>query len=71
VALARLARGESKNTVAKSTGIPRSTLVRLYENDQCRTISLDGTAPDDRLEDALDEFRPLPEIDTDADEEEL
>ena len=32
---------------------------------------LDGTAPDDRLEDALDDTQPLPEIDTDANEEEL
>jgi hypothetical protein len=32
---------------------------------------LDGTATDDRLNAALDEFRPLPEIDTDANEEEL
>jgi DNA invertase Pin-like site-specific DNA recombinase len=70
-ALARLARGESKNVVAESTGIPRSTLVRLYEDDQRRAMYLDGTATDDRLDGALDEFRPLPEIDTDADEEEL
>jgi hypothetical protein len=28
-------------------------------------------ATDDRLDGALDEFRPLPAIDTDADEEEL
>ena len=70
-ALARLARGESKNVVAESTGIPRSTLVRLYEDDQRRAMYLDGTAPDDRLEDALDDIQPLPEIDTYANEEEL
>jgi DNA invertase Pin-like site-specific DNA recombinase len=62
-ALARLARGESKHDVAESTGIPRSTLVRLYEDDQRRKMYLDGAAPDDRLDNALDELRPLPDID--------
>jgi hypothetical protein len=43
-------------------------LVRLYEDDQRRAMYPDGTATDDRLDGALDEFRPLPAIDTDADE---
>ena len=62
-ALARLARGESKHDVAESTGIPRSTLVRLYEDDQRRAMYLDGKADDDRLNAALDELRPLSEVD--------
>lgn len=70
-ALARLARGESKHKVAESTGIPRSTLVRLYEDNQRRAMYLDGRADDDRLDSALAELRPLPEIDTEADEEDL
>lgn len=70
-ALARLARGESKNIVAESTGIPRSTLVRLYEDDQRRAMYLNGTGSDDRLEGALDEFRPLPDIETDRADENL
>lgn len=70
-ALARLARGESKHEVAQSTGIPRSTLVRLYEDDQRRAMYLDGQADDDRLDSALDELQPLPEIDIETDEEEL
>jgi hypothetical protein len=43
-------------------------LVRLYKDDQRRAMYLDGTATDDRPDGTLDEFRPLPEIDTDADE---
>jgi|AntDeeMetagen134_2_1112570.scaffolds.fasta_scaffold01156_2 DNA invertase Pin-like site-specific DNA recombinase len=70
-ALARLARGESKNAVADSSGIPRSTLVRLYGDDQRRAMYLDGSATDDRLKDALDELQPLPEIDADRTDEQL
>lgn len=43
--------------------------MRLYEDDQRRAMYLDGTVPDDRLKDALEDFRPLPEIDTNANEE--
>lgn len=43
--------------------------MRLYEDDQRRAMYLDGTVTDDRLKDALEDFRPLPEIDTNANEE--
>ena len=60
----------SKNVVAETASIPRSTLVRLYEDDR-RAMYIDGIATDDRLNGALNELRPLSEIDTDAADEEL
>jgi DNA invertase Pin-like site-specific DNA recombinase len=59
-ALERIARGESKHQVARDTGIPRSTLVRFYENEQRRRMYLAGEGvEDDRLDAALEELRPL------------
>jgi len=61
-ALERIAGGESKHQVARETGIPRSTLVRFYEDEQRRRMYLRGEeVEDDRLDAALDELRPLPE----------
>lgn len=48
-----------------------STLVRLSEDDKRRTMYLDGTVTNNRLNSVLDKFHPLSEIDTEADEEEL
>ena len=60
-ALERIARGESKHRVARDTDIPRSTLVRLYDDEERRRMYLTGEEPeDDRLDAAVDELRPLP-----------
>lgn len=59
-ALARVARGETKATVVDETGIPRSTLDRLYEN-RC-DLYLGATAEDDRVDAALDEVRPIDDL---------
>ena len=66
-ALERIAQGESKHQVARDTGIPRSTLVRFYEDEQRRRMYLAGEGiEDDRLDAALEELRPLsdPDLDT-------
>ena len=69
-ALACIARGESKHQVARDTGIPRSTLVRLYDDKERRDMYLTGEEPaDERLDAALDELRPLPEADLDTGDE--
>lgn len=68
-ALERIAQGESKHQVARDTGIPRSTLVRFYENEQRRRMYLAGEGiEDDRLDTALEELRPLPESPLDTGE---
>ncbi len=59
-ALLRLEHGEQQTLVAESSGIPRSTLVRLFEDEQRRAIYLDGVATDDRLNRALDEIWTFP-----------
>jgi hypothetical protein len=67
-ALERIAQGESKHRVARDTGIPRSTLVRFYEDEQRRRMYLAGEGvEDDRLDAALDELRPLPELSSNPD----
>ena len=60
-ALLRLDRGERKTIVAKNFEIPRSTLTRLFENDEHRALYLDGVATDDRLDRALNKLRPFPD----------
>ena len=68
-ALERIAQGESKHQVARDTGIPRSTLVRFYEDEQRRRMYLAGEGiEDDRLDAALEELRPLSDPDLDAGE---
>ncbi len=57
-ALARIERGESKRSVARDTGIARSTLRRLHEQRQ--SLYLGTTADDDRIDQALE---GLPELD--------
>lgn len=66
-AFERIASGESKRQVAEDSGIPRSTLTDLYENSQ--ELYLGGEADDDRKDAALDELRPLPDLDIDEDDE--
>jgi len=69
-ALERIANGESKRQVAEDSGIPRSTLTDLYENSQ--NLYLHGEADDERKDTALDELRPLPDLDIqDADGDDL
>ena len=69
-ALERIARGESKHQVARDTGIPRSTLVRFYEDEDSRRMYLTGEGiEDERLDAALEELRPLPESALDTGEE--
>jgi len=63
-ALARVARGESKRSVAEDTGIAESTLRSLY-NDR-RELYLRGEADDDRVEEALDEVDGLEDIQPDS-----
>ena len=59
-AFARLARGERKNVVAESTGIPRSTLVRLYDDDQRRAMCLVTRLPTTASAALSTNFAPFP-----------
>jgi DNA invertase Pin-like site-specific DNA recombinase len=59
-ALERIERGDSKRQVAKESGIPRSTLTNLYDNQ--RAFYVDGETDDDRKDAALNDVRPLPEF---------
>lgn len=64
-ALERVENGESKRQVAKDSGIPRSTLTHLYNDEERRAMYLAGEHPDERIEAAVGEFGPLPELDVD------
>jgi DNA invertase Pin-like site-specific DNA recombinase len=69
-ALARVDRGEAYADVAASTGVAESTL-RSLEADR-RDLYLAGEADDDRVDEALDDVRPLEDLRTDeVDLEEL
>jgi DNA invertase Pin-like site-specific DNA recombinase len=69
-ALARVDRGEAYADVAASTGVAESTL-RSLEADR-RDLYLAGEADDDRVDEALDDVRPLEDIRTgEADLDEL
>lgn len=70
-ALERVASGESKRQVAANSGIPRSTLTDLYNNENRRQMYLYGEYDDDRVEAAIDDFGPLPDHDIDEDDHEL
>ncbi|WP_256394200.1 recombinase family protein [Natronoarchaeum rubrum] len=61
-ALARVERGESKSTVADKTGIPLSTLSRLYEDRSELYLAGDAAEYDDRVDQAVDELRPLDDL---------
>ena len=66
-ALARVARGESKRSVAEDTGIPESTLRSLY-NDR-RELYLRSEADDERVEEALVEVDGLDDIEADIEDD--
>lgn len=61
-ALARVARGERKSTVAKETGIPLSTLGRLYDDRRDLYLAGEAAALDERVDAAVDEIRPLDDL---------
>lgn len=58
-ALERVAAGEGVSAVAEDTGLPTSTLARLY--DQRADLYIRGEADDQRVDAAVDAVRPLPE----------
>lgn len=62
-ALARVDRGEAFATVAEDTGVADSTLRSLHQDR--RGLYLAGEADDDRVDEALDEVRPLDDLRTD------
>lgn len=59
--LERVVDGESVTSVADASGIPESTLRTL--RDDRLDMYFDGVADDDRVDQALDELRPLPDPD--------
>lgn len=58
-ALERVANGESKRQVAEGSGIPRSTLTELYNDEKRRQMYLEGEHEDERVDVAIDTLRPL------------
>lgn len=62
-ALERVATGDSKRQVAQDSGIPRSTLTDLYNTKERRKMYLEAKYEDDRVEAAINEFGPLPDLD--------
>lgn len=68
-ALARVLSGEQITTVADESGIPESSLRTI--RDERQDLYLEGEADDDRVDDALEEIRPLEEPDVDVDAGEL
>lgn len=64
-ALARIAHGESRVKVAEDTDIPQSTLTRLYDNRRDLYLSGEGEGYDDRVDAAVEELRPLDDLDPD------
>jgi len=65
-ALERVAAGEAVTTVAEDTGLPTSTLARLY--DERAELYLRGEADDERVDAAVEPVRPLPDPEADPDE---
>ena len=61
-AVARVDRGEPYATVAEETGVAESTL-RSLETDR-RELYLAGEADDDRVDEALDDVRPIDDLRT-------
>lgn len=59
-ALERVAAGESTTAVAEQTGIPQSSLSRLWR--ERRELYLAGDADDDRVDAAVEELRPLDDV---------
>lgn len=63
-AVARIDSGEAFATVADDTGLAESTLRSLHQDR--RELYLGGEADDDRVDEALDDVRPLEDARTDA-----
>ncbi|WP_363463593.1 recombinase family protein [Halogeometricum borinquense] len=64
-ALARIAQGESRTKVAEDTGIPQSTLTRLYDDRRDLYLAGEGEGYDDRVDAAVEELRPLDDLEPD------
>lgn len=64
-ALARIAHGESRVKVSEDTGIPQSTLTRLYDERRDLYLAGEGEGYDERVDAAVDELRPLDDLDPD------
>lgn len=65
-ALERVQAGESASAVADATGVPSSTISRLY--DERRDLYLGADPADERVDAALEEIRPLEDLTPDTDE---
>jgi hypothetical protein len=61
-ALARVVHGESRAKVAEDTGIPQSTLTRLYDNRRDLYLAGEGESYDERVDCAVEEIRPLDDL---------
>ena len=61
-ALARIAQGQSRSKVADKTGIPQSTLSRLYEDRRDLYLTGEAEGLDERVDAAVDEVRPMDDL---------
>lgn len=68
-ALERVVAGEPIVDVEESTGIPESTLRHI--RDERLDLYFDGDADDDRVDAALDDVRPLPDVDDGRDDQDV
>jgi len=66
-ALERCEAGEAVAAVADHVGMPESSLRYILDDDERRAMYFYGEAEDERKEAALDEIRPLPDVDVDDD----
>lgn len=63
-ALERVVDGDALTTVAEESGIPESTLRTL--RDEKLDLFFDGDADDDRVDQALEDVRPLDDVDVET-----
>jgi len=70
-ALERCENGEAVASVADDVGMPESSLRYILNDDERRAMYFDGEADDQRKDAALEEIRPLPEVDVNVDEDEV
>lgn len=66
-ALARVDHGEAKSTVAQDSGIPQSTLSRLYDDKRDLYLAANTREYDERVDAAVEEMRPLEDVSADED----
>lgn len=59
-ALKQIDNGASYRSLAKELPITRQGLSKIHQDDERRSWYLDGEAADDRVDDALEQVRPLP-----------